>query len=601
MVVANNPENHPAIAAKITVRRLLKQGINVHVEIMRIPVFIIVFVILPGQLFATVAVPDQVVAAAVTVPLVPAINPYKDSTAGPAPLIPPFSVLEANGAMVGNITIIIKDVFDTNKPRESGLFYRTVNQLHHNTRASTVAELLLFKTGDRFSARSLAESERLLRDEQFLIDARIRPVQYKDNRVDIEVITTDVWTLGISYSFKTEGGTARRSFELRESNFLGFGKEIRLKKAENIDRTELTFRYFDPFLAGNRSELTVEYSDNSDGLVKKLNLSRPFYSLDSRWSYDANYEFAESVDKIYQNGEVVQRFGHNKEYYEFSLGLSEGLVDNKSKRWTFGYNVHRDTFSPNDLTTINTALPNDRILIYPYLGFGSVENKYIKIRRLNFINRTEDHNMGKEFSLKLGWSDKSLKSGINSLIFDGQFSKSYIPKKNHMYVSNIDVSGRYTEGSTDNLTIEGLTRYYYPLFENQIFHYMLNMEYGHNLDGDNQIFLGGGSGLRGYPLRLQQGNRKILFTMEHRYYTDWHIFQLVRVGGALFFDIGRAWSSDTPDSPNNRVLKDVGLGLRFSSSRSDKGKMLHLNLAYPLDGDDTIDNVQFKLGTEATF
>jgi hypothetical protein len=45
----------------------------------------------------------------------------------------------------------------------------------------------------------------------------------------------------------------------------------------------------------------------------------------------------------------------------------------------------------------------------------------------------------------------------------------------------------------------------------------------------------------------------------------------------------------------------VGLGLRFSSSRAGKGKVLHMDLAYPLDGDDTIEDVQFKVGTEGTF
>ena len=52
----------------------------------------------------------------------------------------------------------------------------------------------------------------------------------------------------------------------------------------------------------------------------------------------------------------------------------------------------------------------------------------------------------------------------------------------------------------------------------------------------DQLLLGGDNGLRGYPLRYQSGDRRALFTIEERAYTDWYPFRLVRVGGAVFYD-----------------------------------------------------------------
>jgi hypothetical protein len=49
------------------------------------------------------------------------------------------------------------------------------------------------------------------------------------------------------------------------------------------------------------------------------------------------------------------------------------------------------------------------------------------------------------------------------------------------------------------------------------------------------------------------------------------------------------------------LLKDVGVGLRLGSSRSSFGNVLHIDLAFPLDGDDDIDSVQLLVTTKGSF
>jgi hypothetical protein len=63
----------------------------------------------------------------------------------------------------------------------------------------------------------------------------------------------------------------------------------------------------------------------------------------------------------------------------------------------------------------------------------------------------------------------------------------------------------------------------------------------HALDPDQQITLGGDNGLRGYPLRYQTGDARLLLTVEQRVFTDWYPLRLTRVGAAAFYDVGRAW------------------------------------------------------------
>ena len=92
-----------------------------------------------------------------------------------------------------------------------------------------------------------------------------------------------------------------------------------------------------------------------------------------------------------------------------------------------------------------------------------------------------------------------------------------------------------------------------------------------------------------------------MLTPEQRYFTDWYPFRLFRVGGAVFFDAGRTWGSGSIDTRNEGWLKDVGIGLRLGNSRSGLGNMVHIDVAFPLDGNGNIDNMQFLIETKKSF
>ncbi len=111
----------------------------------------------------------------------------------------------------------------------------------------------------------------------------------------------------------------------------------------------------------------------------------------------------------------------------------------------------------------------------------------------------------------------------------------------------------------------------------------------------------GDNGLRGYPLRYQAGAGRWLSTAEQRVFTNWFPFQLFNVGGAVFYDMGQTWGRDPLATRSQGLLKDVGFGLRLGNSRSALGKLLHIDVAFPLDGDSSIKNVQFVVETKRRF
>ena len=151
------------------------------------------------------------------------------------------------------------------------------------------------------------------------------------------------------------------------------------------------------------------------------------------------------------------------------------------------------------------------------------------------------------------------------------------------------------------MTLDAAARYYLRQSERRLFYAGVSGTYGQDLDLDNQLLLGGDSGLRGYPLRYRSGDKAVLLTIEQRYFTDWYPFRLFRVGGAVFFDAGKTWNSRFPDEQKDELLRDVGFGLRLGNARSGQGRMTHIDVAFPLDGDDSIKNVQFVIDVRKSF
>ncbi|KPJ94737.1 MAG: hypothetical protein AMJ55_05865, partial [Gammaproteobacteria bacterium SG8_15] len=121
--------------------------------------------------------------------------------------VPDHLTLEQNQAKIGNIIVTRRNVFDPNKPEEDIFVFRLANAFHVTTRDSVIRRQLLFQPGDVYAYRVLAESERFLRANGYLVDAEIKPVRYDNtkNIVDIEVITQDSWTFTGSISFGREG------------------------------------------------------------------------------------------------------------------------------------------------------------------------------------------------------------------------------------------------------------------------------------------------------------------------------------------------------------------------------------------------------------
>ena len=230
-----------------------------------------------------------------------------------------------------------------------------------------------------------------------------------------------------------------------------------------------------------------------------------------------------------------------------------------------------------------------------------VQDEFETASNLDQIERKEDRFLGTAFRARVGLAGENLGSDRNAMLLQAGAQTAFGKPDNRLLLLNSDLSSRLEADGLQNLLLNVNARYYRRQSEKRLFFAGLSAAWGANLDLDNQVLLGGDSGLRGYPLRYQAGDKRVLLTLEQRVFTDWYPLHLFRVGGAVFFDAGRAWGRHASAEANDGLLKDVGFGLRIGNPRSGLGHMTHIDIAVPLDGDSSIDDVQLLISLKESF
>lgn len=521
---------------------------------------------------------------------------------GPLPEgeIPDAATLEAMGAVIGSIHIIEGDIFDMEDPKERYKLYRLANRLHRKTRERVIEAYLLFAPGDPYKRYAVEESERILRNQRYLFDAEIRAVRFHDNQVDLVILTRDVWTLTAAVSVGRSGGENDARFELQDTNFLGTGKEVLAQRSSDVDRTSTRLGYRDPNILGSRARLEAIFSDNSDGTFQKLKIDRPFFSLETHWTAGGEYVEDNRIDSFYRLGKVSGDFRHRETFFEVRGGISRGLVDGYTRRWLQGFTYERDRFGVAGAPPPGVTLEN-RTLSYPWIAFQLIENRFLKTQDVNRIGRTEDLPIGQRFEVRLGWSSPLFGGDEELAIVSTRFSAGLEGQAGRLLLVDGFASGRLGRSGEQNALVGGNARFYWRNWDRHTFYAYLGFDMAENLDPERQLLLGGDTGLRGYPLRYQAGDRRALLTLEQRFFTRWHPFRLAYIGAAVFFDAGRVWSTGGDGQDELGTLSNLGLGLRISSSRSGFGSVLHMDLAFPLAGDPSIERVQFLVSTRESF
>lgn len=475
-----------------------------------------------------------------------------------------------NYKIVRNIRIIPLDAFgysiqDTNRLPDNW-FEKTGNFFHARTKRSLIRNKLLFEEDKAMEPLALVESERLLRQTDFILDARIIVDERTttDDSLDVIIITKDVFSLGGSGSFTPSSGAG--SLTVRELNFLGLGHQPELTYRFNQSGPrpwEFAGRYSIENIGRSYITADIAYIDENYYQERSAYVHRDFYATNTR------YAGAAGISKIEQRillppleTDTIPRFG-NLGYTRRDAWFGRAF---KFKTYNLGYEPRgRIIVGTRVIDTKYNTVPTENFQNNQlYLGsVGYSVRKYYKDRYLFGFGRTEDIPAGSIVSVTTGFEDGTVTNrrywGASAGFARYRASSGYL-------YGNVSWGSFLNDGNWEQGLLQVQSLYFTRLYENgnwKLRHYLqTRATFGMNRNPEELLTINKNDGLRGFNSELLRGSKRITLNYEANLYTPFS-FLGFKLATVAFADA--AWlSSGNKTSPfKNKPYTGFGLGFRF--------------------------------------
>jgi outer membrane protein assembly factor BamA len=492
---------------------------------------------------------------------------------------------------IEEIKIVRKNVFDPEINEENKKLYLWVNKFHFLTKERIIRQELLFKEGDIYDKELLEESERNLRDLGFLGKVKIEETKKANSKVDVSVKTQDQWSTVVSFSGEAVGKYYSLQIYFEEHNLLGWGKSLILGYTRTTERENGQLSLMDGNIMGTRLSLYADIYNRSDGHLYNIAFSRPFYSLETKYSFGSQYVNEDSKVNYYQEGKEVFPYQIKNERFYFELSKSFGaewkkifspFYQSENKRYSF--------YSFQDSSQYAEFLPSNRNLQHFGFSLRLWHPQYEKLNYVDNFGKIEDIDFGFSVQGKWGLNVNTPFSQKRTDVFSFKFLFPFYLKNNqYLFFSHL------TKGEFENIRWEKILslnemRFYWriPYWQTLVFRTLgiLSSRQGNNF----QLFLDGTNGLRGFEKYRFAGKNDIVFNFEDRIFSPWKILT-VALGGVLFFDGGLIWNEKLV---GQRLHTDVGVGLRFGLTKSNAWRVSRLDFAKSLETNDWV--ISFSTG-----
>lgn len=506
------------------------------------------------------------------------------------------------GRTIRHIEYVTLPVFNEDDPDENNWLYRGANWLHVPTKSATVRSKVLIREGTPLVQERVLESERILRDANYLYDAMILPATVCPDSMDLLVVVRDVWTLQVEGSVSRSGGEDKRSIGIAENNLLGYGHGIFLSYDAQPDRKGVALGFESAHLLDGHTELTLMHKDNDDGTADTFILQRPFYSIDTPWAVGLEYQRDHREEEIETADVTTNLYDHHITDGSLHVGVLLRQRKNWVNRLRLGVSSERDTYSNQPDLYQDQSLPRSRTLAYSWLEFEREEYDYWTTTNLNQLFRNEDINLGAHYKLRLGSTSRDLGSTETGWVGSFDWKKSTSFGDHHVLLNQVSANLFYDRDDSQirrSMLSIGAT-YDHFIDDRNRWHVDWIYQAGFHLE-EEDTFTVGGTRMRGFENKTQRGDRFTRLNLERRHFFSIHPFHLFRVGSAVFFEAGRAWDSEDRFEQSSSVLYDVGVGLRISSSKSRPGNIIHVNIAVPLNERDMTDKYLVSFYTATVF
>ncbi len=533
------------------------------------------------------------------------------------------SAQECPTGRISNIFVDSHSIFDMSQLEEDTRFrwvYGIANSLHARTRADFLEAELLLHVGDCADPFLLEESERILRQYDFLARVDVYAVPQPDGSQHIVVDTQDEWSTRVDLRFRFDTGVDFEGVNVMEENFLGRGMLLGAFWRNRRELRDVGGGVSLPRTFGTRLNSSLLLGTTRVGGFERQGFTYPFVGEVGHWAAREVYSHREDLFSYAleddptlshvvipveaERGEVTVagRVGRAGSLMLFGVGISRELlsfpnVANRVEVVTDSDFGNRTPASPEIATeaqrlTRETATTRLNFLI------GKRNIRFQREIGLDALRGVQDVPLGTEIALTFGKSVGFLGSDgpreVDDIFTRLRLFGGAAPGR-WILTAGVSVEGRrYSDdepadrtGWRDVLGEADAYVYWRPT-GNSGSHTVfarLSAAGGWNMDTPLQLTLGGPEQLRGFHLDRFPGGRRVVATVEDRIVLGWTGGGLLDFGMTLFGDLGRTWKGDVPFGMDSGWQSTVGAGVRFGFPKGTRS-VARIDIAVPANGPD---------------
>jgi hypothetical protein len=488
-------------------------------------------------------------------------------------LVPKDVTYKYQGKVIRKIIVKSLDPFGTDVEdtliKRRGQLADIGNAISFSTRTWVIRNLLLFKTGERLDALSIRESERLLRTQNYIRDARIfipNKSKLTNDSVDIIVVVQERFALNASFTSSTNQG----EIQLYQNNFFGTGNKIR--QGGKLDYNNLNLSsYNGEFKNVNIYKTYIDaslfYDVNPYRKIQGFLIDRTFFSPLTKWAGSLSRVMTQEksyYDQILNKQIPVNiRYNTTDIWLGRSIPLSNGNDEAfRSSSLVIAGRYSNTRFIQRDTTNLAPIINlNNKIFYLGSVGFSS--RRYYKDRKLFRFGNTEDIPEGRSFSFVGGFLDE----GSVPFYYTGiKFSSGQHIENIGYLAGSIEYGTFYSKYIAQRgvLTIDG--SYFSDLWKLHTKWTMRQFIYakmtnGLNREANELVNLNGSTndGLYGFQSNLVEGRNKFILKFESIIYTPFN-YAGTNIAAVVFAGFGMVSNQIASNVSDRTIYQAYGLG-----------------------------------------
>lgn len=318
------------------------------------------------------------------------------------------------GDIIRSITVVVLDPFgysanDTNQSLINPL-QNFANKAHIVTQKRTVKNILLFKRYEKVELLKINESERLLREAQYIRDARIYLTKSKrgQDSVDITVLVHDKWSIDPIVIVTGKGGELR----LRDKNIAGLGHTYEQGiHYSAVTGSELRGKYTFSNIRNTFISSDIFYFTSKNLKQVGVNFDRPFYSLMTKLAGGVSAIKSYAIYSYVDTFQLLQPIA-KMDYFSSDVWIAGAYTPKMSKtsdqqgsKMVAALRYADNTFQNRPSFEIDTAYQNSNSYLY-LASVGYSLRKYYKDQYIYRFGANEDVAEGLVVQLLYGYSGR---------------------------------------------------------------------------------------------------------------------------------------------------------------------------------------------------